>query len=146
MGLTTAPCGVPLRVALYFQISSAEQVGNQPHEAAIMDVLRQNRQQDLVVDAVEAAGEVALDEPRRSTPCIRNLAQRCVATPIRSEAVGAVGELRLVVGLQDHPDDLLQQFVRPGRNAERSYLPVRLGNVCPSDWRPTIPLAAKCFD
>jgi hypothetical protein len=36
--------------------------------------------------------------------------------------VGAVGELRLVVGLQQQPDDLLEQLVRPGWQPQRALL------------------------
>ena len=39
-----------------------------------------------------------------------------MAPPIGPKAVGVGGKLRFAVGLQNQPDDLLQQLVRPSRN------------------------------
>src|SRR5919199_533977 len=105
-----------------------------------MERLAQDRQQDLVVEAVKALRNVALDEPGGPQPRLLKLPERMMAPASSAEAIRPLGELRLEVRLQDEADHLLQQLVRPGRDAERAYLPVLLGNVRPSDWRPPIPL------
>ena len=111
-----------------------------------MEPLAEHRQQYLVVDVVEAPFDVALDEPADTGPVGRHVAQGGVATPAGPKAMGTVGKLRLVVGFQNHPDDLLQQLVRPCRYAQSAGLAVRLGNVDPSHRRPPEPLVAQGFD
>ena len=71
-----------------------------------------------MVERPEAVGDVALDEPGCPVPVVSDLQQGRVAPAAGPEPVGAVGELRLVVGLQQEPDDLLQQLVRPGRDGD----------------------------
>ena len=111
-----------------------------------MELLSEHRQQDIVVDVVKAPFDVALDEPADTCPVGGHVAQGSVAPPVGPKAVGAVGKLRLVVGFQNHPDDLLQQLVRPCRYAQGAGLAVRLGNVDPSHRRPPEPLVAQGFD
>src|SRR6266516_746504 len=45
-----------------------------------------------------------------------------MASAARAEPVGAVGELRLVVRLQDQAQHFLQQLVRPRRQPQRTLL------------------------
>src|SRR6266568_1337918 len=45
-----------------------------------------------------------------------------MASAARAEPVGAVGELRLVVRLQDQAQHFLQQLVRPSRQPQRTLL------------------------
>ena len=99
-----------------------------------------------MVDVVEAPLDVSLDEPADTGPVSDHLAQSGVAPPVGPEAVGMVGELRLVVGFQNHPDDLLKQLVRPRRYAQGAGIAVRLGNVHPSHRRPSEPLVTKLVD
>ncbi len=85
-----------------------------------MDLLGQNRSHDRMVQGPETVGDVALDEPHRPVPLVIDLLQGGVTAAARAEPVGAVGELRLVVRLQDQAQYLLQQLVRPGRQPQRS--------------------------
>ena len=57
-----------------------------------MDLLRQDREHDLMIKTPEAVGDVSLDEPGRSGPGVGYLPQRGVAAPAGTEPVGAVGE------------------------------------------------------
>src|SRR3989304_2487919 len=93
-----------------------------------------------MVDVVKAPLDVSLDKPLCPCPPSSYLGQCRVAASSGAEAVGAVGELRLVVGFQDHPENLLEQLVRPRRDAERALLPARFGNAHPSCGRPPIAL------
>ena len=111
-----------------------------------MELLAEHRQQDIVVDVVEAPFDVSLDEPAGSRPGSCHLAQGGVTTPVGPKAVGMVGKLRLVVGFQNHPDDLLQQLVRPCWYAQGAGLAVRLGNVDPSHRRPSESLITQGVD
>src|SRR5438128_1142440 len=64
-----------------------------------------------------------------------------------SKPVRVVRELWLEVRFQNHPDDLLQQFVRPGGDAERSlFLRALFRDVYPACRVPPIPLMAEEFD
>jgi len=104
--------GMPAPV---LQIPGREHVGHQSQEPAVVDLLRQDRGHDLVIQRPKAVGDVALDEPVRSLPAIDYLAKRGVAASARTKAVGVVGELHVVVGLQQQAHHLGDQLVRPGR-------------------------------
>ena len=82
------------------QITCLEQVGYQPQEAVIGDLLLEDRQQHRMVDVVETSLDVPFDEPPHPAPGALDRGQRRVTTAFRSESVGVVGELRLVVSLQ----------------------------------------------
>jgi hypothetical protein len=111
-----------------------------------VDPLRQDRHHDLMVKAAEAVGDVALDEPVRPLPDLHDLAERGVAAPARAKPVGPVGELGLVVGLQQQADHLGDQLVRPGRQAQRAQLPVGFRDVDPLDRPPPVALGAQRVD
>jgi hypothetical protein len=102
------------------QVPGREHVGHQPQEPAIVDLLRQNRDQDLMIKRPEAVGDVALDEPVRSLPDLDHLTQRGVAAPARPETVGMLGEADVVVRLQQQAHHLGDQLVREGRQAQRA--------------------------
>ena len=85
-----------------------------------MDFLRQDRDHYLVVQRPEAVGDVSLDKPGRPGPDVFHFAQRGVAAAARAETVRAAGELRLVICLQQEADHFADEFIRPGRQAERS--------------------------
>ena len=101
-----------------------------------MEFLAEHRQQNLMVDVVKASFDVSLNKPAGTVPGGGHLAQGGVTTPVGPKAEGVVGKLRLVVGFQNHPDDLLQQLVRPCWYAQGAGRAVRLGNVDPSHRRP----------
>src|SRR6266566_8842969 len=75
-----------------------------------------------MIQPVETLGDVSLDEPRRAPPPGVDRLQGGVRSPAWTETMGAVGEPRLVVRLQQQAEHLLQQFVRPGRQPERALL------------------------
>ena len=69
------------------QISRLEQIGDQPQKALIVETLAEDRQQDWMVQAVEAARDIARDEPFHPFPVIADLSQGGVTAPARAEAV-----------------------------------------------------------
>ena len=75
-----------------------------------------------MIQRPETVGDVALDEPHRSAPLTLDLPQGGVTPASWAEPVGAVGELRLVIRLQQGTDHLLQQLVRPCRQSQRTLL------------------------
>ncbi|GAA3369605.1 hypothetical protein GCM10020367_12980 [Streptomyces sannanensis] len=89
--------GVPPPV---FQVSGPEHGPDQPQEPAIVDLLPEDREHDLVVQAAEAVGDISLDEPARSGPVLHHVLQRGVTAPLGAEPVRAVRELDVVVRLQ----------------------------------------------
>ena len=111
-----------------------------------MDLLRQDLEHDLVVKRPEAIGDVSLDEPGRPGPGVGHLPQRGVAAPAGPETVGAVGELRLVVRLQQQAHHFADQLVRPRRQAERAQFPVLLRDVDPPDRAEPVALVAHRVD
>ena len=82
-----------------------------------------------MVKLVEAPGDVTLDKPGCPGPGDRHLAQGGVAAPAGPVTVGVLGELRLVVRLQQQAHDFAEQLVRPRRQTKRPLLPVLLGDV-----------------
>ena len=102
--------GVPHPV---LQVPSSQHLADQPKQPVIVDLLPQRREHDRVVKLVEAAGDVALDKPGRPGPSDRHVAQGGVAATTGPVAVGMIGELRLVVRLQEKTHDFAEQLVRP---------------------------------
>jgi hypothetical protein len=80
-----------------------------------VDLLTQGSDHDLVVKRIETPGDVALNEPLRPVPDIDDLTKCGVATSSGTEAVGMVGELDVVVRVQQQANYLGEQFVRPAR-------------------------------
>src|SRR5712691_1446040 len=93
-----------------------------------------------MVQAVKALRDITFDEPGCAVPRAVDLAQRGVAPVAWSESVRVWRELRLVVGLQNHPDNLLKQLVCPRRNAQGASLPIGFGNIDPPNRRPSVTL------
>jgi hypothetical protein len=60
--------------------------------------------------------------------------------------MGQVGELRLVVRLQQEADHFADKLVRPGRQPQRSFLPVLLGNIDSPDGLEPVALVAHRID
>jgi hypothetical protein len=60
--------------------------------------------------------------------------------------MGPGGEPRLVVGLQQQAHHLADEFVRPGGQAQRTPLPVLLGNPRPLDRAEAVALMAQRID
>src|SRR5262249_20180934 len=112
-----AECG---SVVPSLEIPGLEEALHQGQEAAVADLFAEDRQQGLVANIVEAPFDITLDEPLRTCPEAEEVTE-CRVTPApRSEAVGSVAELRLVIRVQNGPHHLLQQFVRPTGDAQRA--------------------------
>lgn len=86
--------GVPLPV---LQVPGLEHPVDQLKEPAVVDVLGQGADHDLVIERTEAVRDVTLDEPLRPAPAVYHFAQRGVAAPAATEPVGTVGKTHVVV-------------------------------------------------
>jgi hypothetical protein len=75
--------------------------------------LAQDAFKNRMVDSVEAGTQIALDKPLRRLSVPPDVASRRVAPTVGSEPMGAVTELRFIVGFQDRTEHLLQEFIRP---------------------------------
>ena len=128
------------------QVPRLKQALDQRYESAVVNVSPDDVQQDRVVDVVEASLDVALDEPDRTLPLGSDVAESRMATPARPKAVGQVAEPLFVVGLQKRPQNLLDQFIRPGRDAQRACLAVRFRDFRPPNGRPFIALVPQASD
>ena len=109
-----------LVVVPVLQVSGPQQPIDQAQEPAVADFLGQDRSHDRMVQGPETVGDVALDEPHRPAPLVIDLLQGGVRPATWAEPVGAAGELRLVVRLQNEADHFLQQLVRPRRQPQRT--------------------------
>jgi hypothetical protein len=75
------------------------------------DLLPQNRQQDPVVETVEALRDITLDEPDNAFPRPPNLRQGGMAPASRAKPMAMVAQLRFIIRFQDTTDHFLEQFV-----------------------------------
>ena len=66
-----------------------------------------------MVQGPEAVGDVTLDEPHGPGPGFLHFPQRGVAAPAGPEPVRTVGELRLVVRLQQQAHHFADELIRP---------------------------------
>ena len=127
----------------FFQISCLQETFDQVQESAIVDRFSEYRQQDPVVDVVEASFDVSLDEPFRTCPYVMDFGKGCLTAFVASEAVRVSAELGLEVCFQDGSHDFLQQFIGPRGDAQRACLAVGLWDVNPSDGGPSIAFLAQ---
>src|SRR6266511_3365868 len=133
-----------LVVAPILQISGLKQSVDQAQEPAVVDLLGQDRSHDRMVQRPETVGDVAFDEPYRPAPLALDLVQGGVTSAAWAEAVGEVGELRLVIRFQKGADHFLQQLVRPCRQPQRALLRrVLLVDVGAPDRSPPIALVSQ---
>ena len=70
-----------------FEVACPEQFPKEAEKAIVVNVLRQHRLQNRMVQAVETGLDVAFDEPRCSCPRMVDLAQRRVTPAPWSKAV-----------------------------------------------------------
>jgi hypothetical protein len=105
------------------QVPGFEHVTDQPEKPLIVDRLRQDLQQDLVIQRPETVGDVSLDKPRGPDPGIADFPQRGMASAAFPEPVGLVRELRLIIRLQEQAHYLADQFIGPRRDG-RFILPL----------------------
>src|SRR5436190_14318912 len=76
--------GVPCPV---LQVSRPQHALYQLQEPLVMDLLGQDSEHDLVVEAAEAVGDVAFDEPGGARPGRSDLVERGMAASTGSEPV-----------------------------------------------------------
>jgi hypothetical protein len=108
------------------QVPGFQHVPDKPQEPLVVNLLRQYPEQDIVIQAAEAVGDVALNKPGYPGPGFAYLPQ-CGMTPSPfPEAVRPVREDRLVIRLQEETDHFADQFIGPRRHTERAEFPVFL--------------------
>ena len=91
-----------------------------------------------MIDGVEATGNVSLDKPFGSRPCLPNVRERGVTATVGTKPMGMVAKARLIICLKDEAYPFLQQFIRPRWHAQGALLSILFRNVDTSDWRPSI--------
>src|SRR5215471_15633672 len=96
-----------------------------------------------MIDGIKTAFDVPLDEPFGARPCVLDVVKCGMASACRPKPVGMVTKLRFIIRLKNEPDYFLEQFIRPGRDAQRSHLPVFLRDMYASYWRPSIAFIAQ---
>jgi hypothetical protein len=99
-----------------------------------------------MIKRLETPGDVALDEPVCPVPDIHNLLQSGVAAPSGTETMGVLGELDVVVRVQQHAHHLGQQFIRPRWQPQRPSLPVLLRDIDTAYRVPSPPLTSNGVD
>lgn len=73
---------------------------------------------------IEAAFDIALDEPLHASPFLGDLPQRRMATPPLAEAVGVVAEPWFVIGIEQEADGFLHELIRPCGQTKRALLAI----------------------
>src|ERR671917_2938290 len=95
-----------------------------------------------MIEPVETLGDIRFDEPGGPGPGAGDLLQRGVAAFAGAETVRPLGELWLVVCLQQETDYFADEFVRPGRQAERPGFAVLFRDVDPLHRAESVALVA----
>ena len=80
-------------------ISCLEEVLDQAQKPVIVQAFPEDGTENLWVDFIEAAGDIALDEPARPIPRVLDRVEGGMAPSVGTETVGVVAKLRLVVCL-----------------------------------------------
>src|SRR5260370_9253290 len=118
----------------------------QAKDAVVWDGFAYDCQQDIVIDVVKAAKNIALDEPVDAFPGPVDFGKRRVTPPSWSKSMTVNREAWFVKRLKHGANDLLYQLVCPGRDAERAHLSVLLRNFYPSDRCPSKSLSVHLLD
>src|SRR6266498_106406 len=148
-GDATPPCGQPLSVALNRQSSRypALSMPSTSLRSRLSWIFSPN------VDSMtwwssesKALGDVALDEPVGPVPDLDHLAQRGVAAASGAKPVRAVGELHVVVRVEEQAHHLGEQLVRPARQPQRTPLPIAFRDVGAFDRSPPPPFRTNRSD
>ena len=115
IGDTTPPCGQPLSVASRYCQSSRypalSMLRDQPQEPVIVDLLRQGL---TMMSWFKDPKQSEMSPSMNHTVPVQvpgHFPQRGVASAPFPEPVRAVGELRLIVGLQEEAYHLAEQFI-----------------------------------
>src|SRR5438876_9454889 len=142
-GTDNGPLGataVGLVPAPIFEISRFEESTDETHEAFILDGFSQDGEQQFMRKRVETFRDIALYEPNRSHPVVVDFPQCRVTSAFWSEPMGMGAKLRLKVGVENEAHDFLQQFIRPGLNAKRTFPTILFRDVDAPGGFPSISL------
>ena len=82
-----------------FEISGLEEVLDQAQKPVIVEAFPEDSEEELGVDCIEAARDIALDEPSCPIPRVFDRVEGGMAPAMGTETIGVVAELRLVVCL-----------------------------------------------
>src|SRR5262249_35069762 len=117
------------------QIPGLEHRADQLEQPVVVELLPKDLHQHVVVDRVEALGDVPLDEPLGSVPG-GDLAEGVVAAQAGPEAEAVPAEPRFIVRLQDELDRLLNEAIPPARGTQGTCATLPLRDVGPADGCP----------
>src|SRR5262249_988550 len=110
------------------QVPGLQHRADQLEQPVVVELLPKYLHQHVVVDRVEALGDVPLDEPLGSVPG-GDFMEGVVAAQAGPEAEAVLAELRLVVRLQNQLDRLLNEAIPPARDPERTRATALLRDV-----------------
>ena len=102
----------------FLQVPGLEHLFDEPQEPVITKLFSQDRQHDLMIKTPETVRDIAFNEPGCPGPRFCHLAQCGVTAATVTETVRTAGELRFVVRLQQEPDYLADQLIRPRRHSK----------------------------
>src|SRR5215471_12970267 len=89
-------CGV---IGPLLEVSCLEEVLDQAQKPVIVEAFPEDGEEELGVNFIEAARDIALDEPSCPIPRVFDRVEGGMAPAMGTEAIGVVAELRLVVCL-----------------------------------------------
>jgi hypothetical protein len=81
------------------EVSCLEEVLDQAQKPVIVEAFPEDSEEELGVDFIEAARDIALDEPACPIPRVFDRVEGGMAPAIGTETLGVVAALRLVVCL-----------------------------------------------
>jgi hypothetical protein len=99
-------------------VPSLQERRQQPEKPLILELLTEDPEHHFMIYTVQTLRHIALNEPCHAFPMLRDLPQRRVTAPPRTEAMGVRAALRFVVRLQQSAYDVLEHFIGPGRQPE----------------------------
>ena len=118
-----------------FQVACPEEFPEQFDEVLVGNTPSDDADEDMVVDVVKAALDVALYEPFHACERPLYFGQTRMTAPIRPEPVRMDRKSRFIDGLQHDPDYLLHQFVICRWNTQWPFFAaVFLCDILPLGW------------
>src|SRR5260370_4851524 len=91
-----------------------------------------------MVELIKALSNISLQKPPRSFPGLPDFTEGCMTPPIRTRPVRAGAHLRLILCLQDKSHDFLEEFIRPGRQAQRAKFAITFWDQNPLYCTPSL--------
>ena len=124
--------GIGLVKCPLFHISGVQKFPYQPQKPFIRNSLPQYTDQNIMVDTIKKAVNVAFNEPLCSRKGFLYAHKRRVTASLRAEAMRGRLKAAFVYGLQYHTDYFLQKLIIKRRYSQRTLFPVLLGDICPA--------------